>query len=89
MAESSDDDKILSFDLHLAACLHAVEDLTEALSNLYVSVWLLASGNDVEANKLYRRTYHELLRAIADEVRSLEVTDEIRTQYQEQINGKN
>jgi len=86
MAESTDDDKILEFDLQFATCLHAIEDFTDALNALYVSIWLLASGDDAEANKLYRRTYHGLLKAIADDARSLEVTDEFRTQYWKQTN---
>lgn len=84
MAEVSDEDKILSIDLQYARCLHALEDFTDTLSALYVAIWLCASGDDEAADKLYRRTYRGLLRNIADDAHSLEVTDEFRENYYEE-----
>lgn len=85
---TNDNDKILSFDLHYAACLHTLEDFTDSLSALYVAIWLLTSGDDYEAANLYRSTYHGLLRHIADDAHTFEITDKFRTQYETQKNGK-
>jgi hypothetical protein len=81
---TDDDDKILNLDLNLAVCLSAVEAFIESLNKLYVAVWLLTSGDDERTDKFYRENYRRLLRQIADEAGSLEITDEFRTQYEAQ-----
>ena len=83
---TSDKDKVLNFDFHLAVCLLEIDELAEALRELYAAIWLLTSGNDAETNKFYRGTYHSILRRIADECSSLTITDEFRTQYEKQNN---
>ncbi|MEL6879062.1 MAG: hypothetical protein AAFP09_00950 [Cyanobacteria bacterium J06607_10] len=80
----SDDDKILHFDFQYAVCLLAVDELIETLIELYAAVWLLTSGDEAEADRLYRCSYRSLLKRIADEASSLTVTDEFRTQYETQ-----
>jgi hypothetical protein len=88
MAEVTDEDKILSIDLHYAQCLHTLEDFTDSLSALYVAMWLLASGDDARADKLYQQTYRGLLRDIADDAHRFEITDEFREKYyQDKDNG--
>lgn len=87
MADLSDEDKQLAFDLHYAACLHAVEDLSSALNNLYASIWLMASGDDNKADEFYKGAYQGLLEFLSQDSENLTVTDEFRKQYQEQING--
>ena len=87
MADLSNEDKQLAFDLHYAACLHAVEDLSDALNTLYASIWLMASGNEGKADKFYKGAYEGLLEFLAQDSENLTVTDEFRKQYQEQING--
>lgn len=80
MSETTDEDKILSIDLHYAACMRALEEFTDTLSALYVAMWLLASADDA-ADKLYRKTYIGLLRSIADKAHRFEVADEFRENY--------
>ena len=83
---TSDKDKVLNFDFHYAICLLAIDELTEALKNLYGSIWLLTSGNDAATDTHYRSVYHGLLRLIADECSSLTITDDFRIQYEAQSN---
>ncbi|MEM9151825.1 MAG: hypothetical protein AAGB19_15405 [Cyanobacteria bacterium P01_F01_bin.3] len=85
--QTNDDDKILNVDFHYAVCLIAADELIESLIEMYAAIWLLASGDEPEADALYRRTYHGILKHIADESHSLTVTDEFREQYEEQNNG--
>ena len=87
MAELSDEDKLLAFDLHYAACLHAVEDLTEALNALYAAIWMMASGDDSKADEFYKGAYKGLLEFLAQDSENLTVTDDFRKQYEESING--
>lgn len=87
MADLSDEDKQLAFDLHYAACLHAVEELSDALNTLYASIWVMASGDDSRADEFYAGAYKGLLEFLAQDSESLTVTDEFRKQYQAQING--
>lgn len=87
MTQPTDEDKILELDLHYAACLHAVEDLSDALDELYASIWLMVSGDDSKADEFYKGAYKGLLEFLAQDSENLTVTDELRKQYQEQING--
>jgi len=87
VADTTNEDKVLAVDFHFAVCLLAIEELADALSELYASIWLLTGGNDTKANTLYRRNYHSILKAIADESSSLTVTDDFRKQYLEQKHG--
>ena len=87
MADLGDDDKRLAFDLHYAACLHAVEDLSDALNLLYSIVWMMARGNEEKADEFYAKTYQGLLEVLAADSENLTVTDEFKKRYEEQING--
>ncbi|MEL7521489.1 MAG: hypothetical protein AAGJ80_07715, partial [Cyanobacteria bacterium J06553_1] len=62
MTSLTDDDKLLDFDFHFAVCLLATEQLIDALNDFYTSTWLLASGDDRQADELYRTNYRRLLR---------------------------
>jgi len=85
---TNDNDKLLSLDFNFAVCLLAADDLIEALSELYTATWLLTSGDEPEANALYRGTYRSILRRIADESYPLTVTDEFKEQYEAQDYGE-
>ncbi|MGB7086596.1 MAG: hypothetical protein WBD47_13655 [Phormidesmis sp.] len=86
---TTDDDKILAFDLQYAVCLQAVDEIVDALNELYTSIWLLTSGNDAATDDFYRKAYRSLLKAIADEANAFEITDEFRKQYETQQNAEN
>lgn len=84
MPDLSDEDKLIAFDLHYAACLHALEDLSDALNTLYAAIWLIASGDDSRADEFYKGTYQGLLTFLAQDSENLTVTDEFRNLYETQ-----
>ncbi|PZO58064.1 MAG: hypothetical protein DCF15_05880 [Phormidesmis priestleyi] len=89
MAELADEDKQLAFDLHYAACLHAVEDFTDALQTLYGAIYILTSGDEGETDKFYAKAYQGLLDFLAQDAEDLTVTDEFKKQYEDSINAPN
>ena len=80
---TTDEDKILNFDFHYAVCLLAVDELIEALNDLYTSIWLMVSGDDEETDKFYASTYDGLLERISEQAANLTVTDEFKQYYEE------
>jgi len=80
---TTDEDKLLNFDFHYASCLLALDDFADALTDLYLSIWLMTSGNDEATNEHYAATYQGLTDRLFDEVGELETTDEFRAQYEQ------